>query len=183
MPFPLRFCPWLRLPTTEKRLTRKECKTQLSATPPPRAEKKQTEEKTSCPLHPPVNFQSVMDRPDRVSRVTPPSTTMLNTHALQPPSHHASCLRAEDDRPADSAILGLTACWAVETATNKTKAKDIDQAWSEERAATGADHRWEADADAGMALSTALKSEGFTPTLHQPSKGKGQKWERLFGQG
>lgn len=32
----------------------------------------------------PVNFQSVMDSPDRVSLVMPPSTTMLATHAAPP---------------------------------------------------------------------------------------------------
>lgn len=71
--------------------------------------------------HPPVNFQSVMDRPDRVRRVKPPSTTMLNTHALQPPSHHASCRRAESDRPRDRARLGLllAACaWGWITRTS-----------------------------------------------------------------
>lgn len=31
-----------------------------------------------------------MDRPDLVSRVTPPKTTMLNTQALHPPIHHAN---------------------------------------------------------------------------------------------
>jgi hypothetical protein len=55
-----------------------------------------------------VNFQSVIDSPERVSRVKPPSTTMLNTQALQPPSHHASALRAESGSPRDSARLGET---------------------------------------------------------------------------
>jgi hypothetical protein len=57
--------------------------------------------------HTPVNFQSVIDSPERVRRVKPPSTTMLNTHALQPPTHQASCRRAESDKPCDSARLGL----------------------------------------------------------------------------
>jgi hypothetical protein len=64
----------------------------------------------------PVNFQSVMDRPDLVRRVTPPSTTILNTQALQPPSHQASCRRAESDRPRDRARLGLlllVAAWGT----------------------------------------------------------------------
>lgn len=55
----------------------------------------------------PVNFHSVIDRPDRVRRVKPPSTTILNTQALQPPSHHANCRRAESDRPCERARLGL----------------------------------------------------------------------------
>jgi hypothetical protein len=68
--------------------------------------------------HIPVNFQSVMDRPDLVSRVTPPRTTILNTQALQPPSHQASCRRAESDRPRDRARLGLllvVAAWAQDS--------------------------------------------------------------------
>jgi hypothetical protein len=44
-----------------------------------------------------------MDRPERVRRVMPPSTTMLYTHTLTPPSHTASAVRAEGERPADSA--------------------------------------------------------------------------------
>eukprot|EP00965_Chrysotila_dentata_P182546 6027898-Pleurochrysis_carterae.AAC.7 len=35
----------------------------------------------------PCGRQSVIDRPDRVRRVTPPSTTMPKTDALQPISH------------------------------------------------------------------------------------------------
>lgn len=38
----------------------------------------------------PVNFQWVMDRPEPVNRVIPPSTTKLKTHALQNPSHAPS---------------------------------------------------------------------------------------------
>ena len=41
-----------------------------------------------------MNFQSVMDKPDRVNRVTPPSTTMLNTQAAEPKSHAPTHLRA-----------------------------------------------------------------------------------------
>ena len=41
-----------------------------------------------------TNFQSVMDRPLRVSRVTPPRTTMLYTHAHPPASHHPSARSA-----------------------------------------------------------------------------------------
>lgn len=48
---------------------------------------------------PPVNFHSVMDRPERVRRVMPPSTTMLYTHSAVPPSHTDICLRAESLRP------------------------------------------------------------------------------------
>ena len=47
----------------------------------------------------PVNFQSVIDRPERVSRVIPPRTTMLNTQAEEPPSHHAIALRCGAVRP------------------------------------------------------------------------------------
>lgn len=36
---------------------------------------------------PPANFQSVIDSPDRVRRVIPPSTTMLNTQPVHPNSH------------------------------------------------------------------------------------------------
>lgn len=35
----------------------------------------------------PVNFQSVIDKPERVRRVMPPITTKLKTHAAQPKSH------------------------------------------------------------------------------------------------
>lgn len=48
---------------------------------------------------PPVNFHSVMDRPERVRRVMPPSTTMLYTHTAVPPSHTDICLRAESLKP------------------------------------------------------------------------------------
>mmetsp|Transcript_12991 Transcript_12991/g.39334 ORF Transcript_12991/g.39334 Transcript_12991/m.39334 type:complete len:203 (-) Transcript_12991:60-668(-) len=41
-----------------------------------------------------------MDSPDLVSRVTPPSTTMLATHAAEKPSQADTCLAAEWDRPA-----------------------------------------------------------------------------------
>jgi hypothetical protein len=34
-----------------------------------------------------VNFHSVIDRPERVSLVSPPRTTILNTQAAHPPSH------------------------------------------------------------------------------------------------
>jgi hypothetical protein len=48
----------------------------------------------------PVNFQLVIDRPERVSRVMPPTTTSTNTQPLQMPSHTASCLRCPGVRPA-----------------------------------------------------------------------------------
>jgi hypothetical protein len=35
---------------------------------------------------PPANLQSVIARPERVRRVTPPNTTILNTHPVQPAS-------------------------------------------------------------------------------------------------
>jgi hypothetical protein len=35
-----------------------------------------------------------MDKPLRVSRVMPPKTTIENTHAHPPPSHHATCRTA-----------------------------------------------------------------------------------------
>lgn len=47
----------------------------------------------------PVNFQSVMDRPERVSRVTPPSTIKLNTQPVHTPSHAAIALRAPGSSP------------------------------------------------------------------------------------
>lgn len=50
-----------------------------------------------------MNFQSVMDRPERVSRVTPPNTTMLNTHALHPPIHHANGILPGPSPAADAA--------------------------------------------------------------------------------
>jgi hypothetical protein len=56
---------------------------------------------TCRPLHPPANFQSVMESPDRVSRVTPPITTIVKTHPVQPPSHHASWRRAASGTPAE----------------------------------------------------------------------------------
>jgi len=34
-----------------------------------------------------VNFQSVIERPDLVSLVKPPSMTIVNTHAAEPKSH------------------------------------------------------------------------------------------------
>lgn len=55
----------------------------------------------------PVNFQSVMESPERVSRVMPPSTTMLNTQPAQPPSHSVSAWRAPGLSPLPSAS---TAC-------------------------------------------------------------------------
>jgi len=55
----------------------------------------------------PVNFQSVMESPERVSRVMPPSTTMLNTQPAHPPSHSVSAWRAPGLSPLPSAS---TAC-------------------------------------------------------------------------
>ena len=46
-----------------------------------------------------MNFQSVIDRPDRVRRVMPPTTTMLNTHALHTPSQTATRRRLATDIP------------------------------------------------------------------------------------
>ena len=46
-----------------------------------------------------MNFQSVMDSPERVRRVMPPSTTRLATQAEQPPSHQARALRVPASRP------------------------------------------------------------------------------------
>ena len=42
----------------------------------------------------PINFQSVMDRPDLVRRVTPPIMTILKTQALHPKSQKPTCLCA-----------------------------------------------------------------------------------------
>ena len=42
----------------------------------------------------PVNFQSVIDKPERVSLVMPPSTTMLKTQPEHPASQKPTCLRA-----------------------------------------------------------------------------------------
>ena len=43
-----------------------------------------------------MNFQSVMDNPLRVSRVIPPSTTMLYTHRHPPASHTPTCRSAQN---------------------------------------------------------------------------------------
>lgn len=51
----------------------------------------------------PVNFQLVMDRPERVRRVMPPTTTSTKTQAEQVPSHTASWRRCPGVRPAVSA--------------------------------------------------------------------------------
>jgi len=40
-----------------------------------------------------------MERPDLVSRVTPPSTTILNTHADDAPNHHAIAFLCPFDSP------------------------------------------------------------------------------------
>ncbi len=53
--------------------------------------------------HSPANFHSVMDSPLRVSRVMPPSTTMLYTQTAVRPSQAARAVRAPGERPADSA--------------------------------------------------------------------------------
>lgn len=57
----------------------------------------------------PVNFQLVMDRPERVRRVMPPTTTSTNTQAEQTPSQAASWRRCPEVRPAVSAA-GPYAC-------------------------------------------------------------------------
>lgn len=51
-----------------------------------------------------------MDRPERVSLVMPPSTTMLKTQAAQPPSHSDIALLAPLLRPAPRALLDVLAC-------------------------------------------------------------------------
>jgi hypothetical protein len=61
----------------------------------------------------PPKRQSVMERPERVRRVTPPSTTMLNTQALQVPSHQVSCRRAPSGSPAHSDSYAGAACRAA----------------------------------------------------------------------
>eukprot|EP00967_Tisochrysis_lutea_P101830 scaffold152984_cov35-Tisochrysis_lutea.AAC.5 len=43
----------------------------------------------------PCGRQSVIERPERVRRVTPPSTTMPKTAPLQPRSHQPSCAGGE----------------------------------------------------------------------------------------
>lgn len=50
----------------------------------------------------PVNFHEVMERPERVRRVMPPTTTSTNTQALHVPSHTASWRRCPAVRPAVS---------------------------------------------------------------------------------
>jgi len=68
----------------------------------------------------PVSFHSVMDSPDRVSRVTPPITTMVNTQPAQPPSHHMSWRRARSGIPAASAALGAVVAAAAAAAAAAT---------------------------------------------------------------
>ena len=58
-----------------------------------------------CGARSPVNFQSVMDSPERVRRVMPPRTTMLATHPAHPPSHSATALLAPALRQAPSSAL------------------------------------------------------------------------------
>ena len=64
------------------------------------------------------NFQSVMDRPERVKRVTPPRTTMLNTHA-HPPTSHAPTTRSAKAPPATSG--GGAAAAAADAAAFKRR--------------------------------------------------------------
>ena len=56
----------------------------------------------------PVNFQSVIDSPERVRRVSPPSTTILNTHAAVPPSHQAKAFLDPSDKPSLNFAPGKT---------------------------------------------------------------------------
>ena len=60
----------------------------------------------------PVNFHSVIDKPDLVRRVRPPRTTMLNTQAEVPPSHHAIAFLAPSDNPA-LRLPRVTACTKI----------------------------------------------------------------------
>lgn len=48
----------------------------------------------------PVNFQSVIDRPERVRRVRPPKTTILKTQPEVPPNHQAKAFLAPSLNPA-----------------------------------------------------------------------------------
>lgn len=50
-----------------------------------------------------------MERPERVRRVTPPSTTMLYTHTAVPPIQKASCVLAPVVRPRLSAAAPMRA--------------------------------------------------------------------------
>lgn len=58
----------------------------------------------------PVNFQSVIDKPERVSLVIPPSTTMLNTQPEHPASQKPICLRALLLSPAVCAAAPVSCC-------------------------------------------------------------------------
>ena len=56
-----------------------------------------------------MNFHSVMDRPERVRRVMPPSTTRLATQAEQPPSHHATARLVAGSRPCATELAATCA--------------------------------------------------------------------------
>lgn len=62
----------------------------------------------------PVNFQSVIDKPERVRRVIPPSTTKLKTHAAQPKSHIPTAFCARVPFVTSSVRPELVASDAVE---------------------------------------------------------------------
>mmetsp|Transcript_6149 Transcript_6149/g.15254 ORF Transcript_6149/g.15254 Transcript_6149/m.15254 type:complete len:288 (-) Transcript_6149:441-1304(-) len=62
-----------------------------------------------------LNFQSVMDRPLRVSRVMPPSTTMLYTHR-HPPTSHTPTWRCAATPPFTSGCANVVAVAAVAVA-------------------------------------------------------------------
>lgn len=76
----------------------------------------------------PVNFQSVIDRPDRVSRVIPPKTTILKTHAEDPPSHQVTALHCDAVRPStsDRAVAGISVDTAAVDAADDVDAMDAD---------------------------------------------------------
>lgn len=66
----------------------------------------------------PVNFHSVIDSPERVSRVMPPSTIRVKTHPEQPPSQSAICCRCTEFKPCTKAgkplctgCPGMTCTW------------------------------------------------------------------------
>lgn len=55
-----------------------------------------------------MNFQSVMERPERVSRVIPPRMISVDTHPVHAPSHTATCFLWPAVRPL--ATASYTSC-------------------------------------------------------------------------
>lgn len=71
---------------------------------------------------PPVNFQSVIESPDLVSRVIPPSTTILKTQAADTKSQIPTAFRAVD--PAVTKSFGPSILFADIDAEVKTFLND-----------------------------------------------------------